>query len=113
MASSVSCPALLAVGSHRPHHSHHDRTATSFQMNDPARPYEEKDIAIVDHFATIALGALAPALQDINLADSVKVDCVAADIARACYAMGVCMLEQHELLKQSMIEVNDELFKKQ
>jgi len=82
-------------------------------MNDPARPYEEKDIAIVDHFATIALGALAPALQDINLADSVKVDCVAADIARACYAMGVCMLEQHELLKQSMAEVNDELFKKQ
>ena len=82
-------------------------------MNDPARPYEEKDIAIVDHFATIALGALAPALEHVNLSDSLKVDCVAADIARACYAMGVCMLEQHELLKQNMAEVNDELFKKQ
>ena len=82
-------------------------------MNDPARPYEGKDIAIVDHFATIALGALAPALQDINLADSVKVDCVASDIATACYIMGACMLEQRELLQQSMTEVNDELFKKQ
>ena len=81
--------------------------------NDPARFYEEKDIAIVDHFATIALGALAPALEHVNLSDSLQVDCAAADIARACYAMGVCMMEQREILKQGMAEVNDELLKQQ
>ena len=82
-------------------------------MNDPARFYEEKDIAMVDHFAALALAALAPALQDVNLSDSLKVDCVAADIARACYTMGVCMMEQREILKQGMAEVNDELLKQQ
>ena len=82
-------------------------------MNDPARPYDTEDVATVEHYATIALASMAPMLQDINLSNSVDVDCLASDIARACYAMGVCMLEQHELLKQSMTEVNDELFKKQ
>lgn len=82
-------------------------------MNDPARPYDKDDVAMVTHFATIALGALAPRLDHFDLSDSVKVDCVAFDIAKACYAMGVCMLEQHELLKQGMAEVNDEFFKQQ
>lgn len=82
-------------------------------MNDPARPYDKDDVAKVDHYATIALSAMTPMLQNIDLSNNLDVDCLASDIARACYAMGVCMLEQHELLKQSMTEVNDELFKKQ
>jgi hypothetical protein len=82
-------------------------------MNDPARPYDQDDVAMVTHFATLTLSAIAPMLQDIDLSNNLDVDCLASDIARACYAMGVCMLEQHELLKQSMTEVNDEFFQKQ
>ena len=82
-------------------------------MNDPARPYDQDDVAMVTHFATLTLSAMAPMLQDIDLSNNLDVDCLASDIARACYAMGVCMMEQREILKQGMTEVNDELLKQQ
>lgn len=71
--------------------------------------YKDEDLKLVTEFATVALGALAPMLQDIDLSDTLEVDCLASNIAKACYSMGVCMLEEYEITRSGMAEVNAKL----
>lgn len=74
------------------------------------QPYTQEDLDKVTGFATIALTALAPMLQDIDLSNETKVIYQASNIARACYAMGVCMIEQHEETREQMGQVNKSLY---
>ena len=73
------------------------------------QPYTKEDLDKVTGFATIALTALAPAFQDVDLSNEVKVDCQASDIAKACYSIGLCMLQEREAVKAQMAIVNAEL----
>ncbi len=77
-------------------------------MNQP--PYTQEDLDKVADFAAIALTALAPMLQRVDLSNTMKVDCQASDIAKACYAMGVCMIEQYEATREQMGQVNKSLY---
>lgn len=73
------------------------------------QPYTQEDLAKVAEFATITLRAIAPRLQDVDLSSEMEVDCMASDIAKACYAMGICMIEEHENARLAMGKANKEL----
>ena len=76
------------------------------------QPFTQKDLSKMEEYAKITLRALAPMIQDVDITDQVKVDCLCSHIANACYAMGVCMLEQYESAMEQMVQVNVELAKK-
>jgi hypothetical protein len=86
----------------------YDSGVCSTVMNQ--QPYTQEDLNKVAEFATITLRAIAPRLQDIDLSNEMQVDCMASDIAKACYAMGVCMIDQHEATKEQMGQANKSLY---
>jgi hypothetical protein len=74
------------------------------------QPYTQEDLDKVAEYATITLRAIAPLLKEFDLSKEMEVDCVASDIAKVCYAMGICMIEEHENARLAMGKVNKELY---
>ncbi len=73
------------------------------------QPYTKEDLDNVAEYAAITLRAIAPLLKEFDLSKEMEVDCVASDIAKACYSMGLCMLQEREAVKAQMTIVNVEL----